>query len=114
MTGKSLLWTLGGGGILLGLGLLAYVVAAYTAGRPDRAVFNPDWDLCIPDDSCVAVAAPCGEWEPVNSVHEEEAAAYYGHLIEVVESNGMLCMSVNLDRRKPAAYCVRGVCSLAQ
>jgi hypothetical protein len=94
--------------------MLVYIISELTTGAPDRAVFSPEWVLCDEGDVCVAVAAPCGEWQPVNGTHEEVAAAYYGHLITVVEEAEMICMSTNLSRRKSAAYCRYGVCELAQ
>ncbi len=114
MRGKHLVWTLGGSSILLGLGVLVYIIFGLTAGRPDRPVFNPEWVYCDQGDVCVAVQAPCGEWQPVNMKREEDAAAYYGHLITVVEEAEMVCMSTNLSRWTPAAYCLSGTCTLAQ
>lgn len=114
MKGKRLVWPASGAGILLGIGLLVYVVAGLTAGKPDRPVFSPDWELCDRGDVCVTVQAPCGEWQPVNAKYEADAAAYYSHLITVVEAAGMECMSTNLSRGKPAAFCLSGVCSVAQ
>ncbi len=113
MKGKRLVWAVGGAGILFGVGLLVYVVAGLTAGEPDRPVFSPEWTLCDGGDVCVAVQAPCGEWQPVNAKHQADAAAYYGHLMTVVETAGMECVSTNLSRSKPAASCLSAVCSLA-
>jgi hypothetical protein len=114
MKGKRLVWAVGGAGILLGSGLLVYAFAGLTTSKPDRRVFSPIWEVCDQGDVCVAVQDPCGEWQPVNKKHEEDAAAYYGHLITVVDTTGMECVSVNLSRRKPAAYCLSGACSVAQ
>ncbi|MDH3229905.1 MAG: hypothetical protein OEN55_08950 [Alphaproteobacteria bacterium] len=114
MKGKRLVGAVGGAGILFGLGLLVYVISGLIAGQPDRPVFSSEWVLCDEGDMCVAVAAPCGEWQPVNRAHEEAAAAYYGHLITVVEEAEMMCMSTNLSMRKPAAYCRSGVCEPAR
>ncbi len=114
MTGKRLFWIAGGLGVLALAAALAYVVSGLVAGEKDRAVFSPEWELCRAGDICIAVQAPCGEWQPVNEKHEVDATAYYDHLITVVESTGMICMSVNVSRRKPAAYCLAGACTLAQ
>ena len=114
MTGKNLGWIAGGTGALLALGAFVYVVAGFTAGKPDRPVFSPEWGLCDDGNTCVAVEAPCGEWQAVNAKHEADAAAYYGHLITVVETTGMECVSTNLNRQTPAAYCLSGVCDLAR
>ena len=113
MKGKRLVWAVGGAGILLGVGLLVYVVAGLTAGKPYRPVFSPEWKLCDQGDVCVAVQAPCGEWQPVNRKHKADAAAYYGHLMTVVETTGMECVGSNLSRGKPMASCRSGVCSVA-
>lgn len=114
MSGKRLVWISGGLGALLLLAALAYLVFGSAAGERGRTVFSPEWESCDGGDICVAVKAPCGEWQPVNRKHEVEAAAYYGHLITVVEEAEMICMSVNLSRRKPGAYCLSGTCTLAQ
>ena len=113
MKDKRLVWAVGGAGFLLGVGSLVYVVAGLTAGNQDRPVFNPEWGLCDGADICVAVQAPCGEWQPVNRKHEADAAAYYGHMMTVVETTRMECVSTNLSSGKPAAYCLSGVCSVA-
>lgn len=114
MTGRRTGWIVGGLGALLLLGVLVYVVSGLVAGNRGRAVFSPEWELCGRGDACVAVAAPCGGWQPVNEKHEDDATAYYGHLITVVEEAEMMCMSANLSTRKPGAYCLTGVCALAQ
>jgi hypothetical protein len=114
MKGKHLVWAVGGAGILLGVGLLVNVLAGITAGKHDRPVFGPEWTVCDGGDICVAVQAPCGEWQPVNAKHEVDAAAYYDHLMTVVEATGMECVSTNLSRVRPAASCRSGACSLAQ
>jgi len=94
------------------LSAILYVVAGRSDDRAPRPVFNPQWQECRTGDACVAVQAPCGEWQPVNGRHETDAAAYYGHLITVVEETGMECVSTNLSTRKPAAYCRLGKCTL--
>lgn len=114
MKDKRLVWATAGAIFLVGAGLLAYAVSGLTAGRPVRPVFSPDWQSCDLGEACVAVQAPCGEWQPVNWMHEADAAAYYSHLITVVETTGMECVSTNLSRTKPAAYCLSGTCSFAQ
>lgn len=106
-------WIAGGAGALLLVGVAIYIVAELTAGDRDRPLFSPEWELCDRADICVAVPAPCGEWQPVNEKYEQDAAAYYAHLIAVVESE-MICMSRNLNPRKPQALCISGVCGLAQ
>jgi len=113
MKRKRLVWAVGAAGVSIGIGMFAYVVSGLTARNPDRAVFSPEWGLCDSGDACVAVEAPCGEWQSVNRKHAGDAAAYYGHLITVVETTGMECVSVTLSRPKPAAYCVSGACELA-
>ena len=111
MGGRLIAWLAGGGAVLV-LSSLFYVFAWPSSDRPRRPVFSPQWELCEPGDSCVAVQAPCGEWQPVNGIHESDAAAYYGHLMTVVEETGMECVSTNLSTRKPAAYCQSETCTL--
>lgn len=113
MKGKLVGWLAGGAAVLF-LSSLLYVFAWPSADRPGRPVFSPQWELCEAGETCVAVQAPCGEWQPVNEVHEGDAAAYYGHLMTVVEETGMECVSTNLSTRKPAAYCRSGTCTLGQ
>ena len=114
MKGRRFGWIAGGAGAVLLMGAVIYVISDLTAGNRDRPVFSREWELCDSADVCVAVPAPCGEWQPVNQRHEQDAAAYYGHLITVVEEAEMVCMSVNLSTRRPQAFCVSGVCGLAQ
>jgi hypothetical protein len=103
---------LAGGAAVLALSSLLYVFAGPWADAPRRPVFDPRWELCEAGETCVAVQAPCGEWQPANAKHETEAAAYYGHLMTVVEATGMECVSTTLNTRKPAAYCLSGTCTL--
>ena len=113
MTGPASRWLIGGG-VIVAATTLFYVLAGRAVERPARPVFSPDWQLCIPGDSCAAVPAPCGEWQAVNSVHKEAATAYYEHLITVVEETGMDCVVTRLGRGEPAAHCVSGTCAIAE
>lgn len=113
MKGGRVGWIAGGASALLLLVATVYFIAGLMAGEADRPLFSPEWELCDTGEVCVAVQAPCGEWQPVNEKYEEDAAAYYDHLIRVVESE-MVCMRVNMSTRKPQAFCVSGVCGLAQ
>ncbi len=112
MTTRRLQWI--GGGVLgaLSVGAVVYVVSELGGAAPDRPVYNAEWALCIPGDRCVAVQAPCGEWQPANARHEGAAATYYSHLMTIVEETGMECVGSNLSRRKPAAQCLSGTCNL--
>lgn len=112
MKDKRLLWILGAAGVSA-LGALFYLLSN-PSDSPRRAVFKPGWELCEAGDSCVAVAGPCGEWKPVNSAHEDESAAYYRHLISVVEKGEMICMERFHDTTKPPALCISGSCELAE
>lgn len=112
MRGKRLAWAAGGAAALL-LSSILYVLAGRPDDRPRRPVFSRQWESCDRVEACVAVQAPCGEWQPVSETHETDAAAYYGHLMTVVEETGMECVSTNLSTRRPAAYCVSGKCTIS-
>jgi len=113
MKRKVTAW-LAGGGTVLAVSSFVYVFAWPAPDRPRRPVFDPQWEQCGAGDVCVAVQAPCGEWQPANAAHEKDAAAYYAHLMTVVEEAGMECGSANLSVRKPAAYCKSGTCTLSE
>jgi len=113
MKAKLIGW-LAGGGAVLAVSSFLYVFAWPASDTPRRPVFDPLWELCGAGEACVAVQAPCGEWQPVNAAHEQDAAAYYTHLMTVVEETGMECVSTNLSVGKPAAYCKSGTCVLSQ
>lgn len=112
MKSKKLLLALGAGGIVA-LGVLFHLLSN-PDDSPRRAVFKPGWELCEGGDTCVAVAGPCGEWKPVNGKYEDEAAAYYRHLITVVEKGEMMCMERFFDGENPGALCISGTCELAE
>ncbi len=112
MTKKRLQWIGAGALGTLSVVAIAYVVSGLGGAAPDRPVFNAEWALCTPGDICVTVLAPCGEWQPVNARHEGAAAAYYSHLMTIVEATGMECVGTNLSRRKTPAQCLSGACKL--
>lgn len=113
MDGKLIKW-LAGCAAVLAVSSFVYVFARPSADQPRRLVFDSQWQLCAAGDVCVAVPAPCGEWQPVNAAHRRDASAYYGHLMTVVEETGMECVSTNLSMHKPAAHCRSGACVLSQ
>lgn len=112
MKSKGLIWFLGAAGAVA-LAVLFYLLSN-PLEEPRRALFREGWELCEVGDKCVAVDAPCGEWKPVNEKYEDDAAAYYRHLITVVEKGEMVCMESFVGGTKPNAWCVSGACTLAQ
>lgn len=106
-------WLAGGAGLVF-LGAVIYVAGGFVRGSTERPVYNYEWALCEAAEQCVAVPAPCGEWEAVNKRFETEAEAYYAHLITVVEQQEMTCLSTRLSTRIRGAYCQGGICTIAR
>lgn len=110
---KRLGWIAGGAGVLL-LGAAIYFVSGIMEGDSVRPVYNYEWAKCEATEQCAVVSAPCGEWEAVNARFEKEATAYFAHLAEVVEKQGMVCLSTSLRTQVRGAYCQSGACKLAE
>lgn len=79
-----------------------------TTGK--RPTFDPEWQRCEPGDSCVVVAAPCEDWEPVNARYRDDAAAYYQHLMTLIETTELWCPSTGNPLLTPRAECVAERC----
>lgn len=114
MNRRRALIATGAAAILIGIGIIAYNIVGVMRDGTERPLFDAEWALCDDGDACVAVPAPCGQWEPVNSKHARDAADYYSHLITVVEETEMQCLRASLSTRRPDAYCVSGTCKLGR
>lgn len=80
--------------------------------RGKRPTFSAEWQRCEAGDTCVAVAAPCQDWEAVNERYHDDAAAYYNHLMAVIESSELWCPSRSIPTMTPFAMCLSGQCAI--
>ena len=88
-----------------------YDVGAFSS----RPSFDRTWAYCESGDRCTAIRAPCESWVAINDKHLDDARAYYDHMITLVEdSPQMECASNPQGDIQPKAYCLSGLCALAQ
>ena len=81
----------------------------------ERPRYDQTWAYCDSGDRCTAIRAPCDSWIAISDKHLDEATAYYDHMIALVEeSPQMECASSPQSDVQPKAYCLSGLCMLAQ
>ncbi len=81
----------------------------------ERPRYDQTWAYCDSGDRCAAVRAPCDSWVAISDKHLDDATAYYDHMIALVEeSPQMECASSPQSDIQPKAYCLSGLCMLAQ
>ncbi len=97
---------------LLAIGIwYLYDVGAFSS----RPSFDRTWAYCESGERCTAIRAPCESWVSINNKHLGDARAYYDHMIALVEdSPQMECASSPHSDIQPKAYCLSGLCALAQ
>ncbi len=98
------------------VGGTAYYYLPGETGEPDkRQVFDAQWQSCETVDACVVLLAPCGTWETVNRKFQSEAAAYYEHMIALVDESGKFyCAQMPTFGPAPPAICQFGQCAIAR
>jgi len=80
-----------------------------------RLSYDRTWAYCESGERCTAVRAPCDSWIAIGDKHLDDARAYYDHMISLVEeSPQMECGSAPQGDIQPKAYCLSGICALAQ
>jgi hypothetical protein len=88
-----------------------YDVGAFSS----RPSYDRTWAYCESGDRCTAIRAPCESWVAINDKHMGDARAYYDHMIALVEdSPQMECASSLQSDVQPKAYCLSGLCMVAQ
>lgn len=103
--------------VALGLAMVLLVVGGgyylFQSGAfRDRPQFDRRWEYCESGDRCIAVRAPCESWVSINEKHLDDARAYYGHMISVIENSSELaCQSRPHGDRPPIGYCLSGLCA---
>ena len=106
--------------IVLGAALVAMLVIGilylYDLGAfSSRPGYDKTWAYCESGDRCTAIRAPCESWVAISDKNLDVAEAYYDHMIALVEeSPQMECGSAPQSEVEPKAYCLAGVCALAQ
>ncbi len=98
------------------VGGTAYYYLPGDTGEPvKRQVFNPQWQSCETGDRCAVLLAPCGIWETVNAKFQSEAAAYYEHMISLVDESGKFhCAQMPVFGQAPPAVCRIGLCAITR
>lgn len=98
------------------VGGTAYYYFPDDTGEPDkRQVFDSQWQSCEAGDACVVLLAPCAAWETVNGKFRSEAAAYFEHMISVVDESGKFhCAQMPTFGPAPAAVCQFGKCAISR
>lgn len=88
-----------------------YDIGAFSS----RPGYDETWAYCESGDKCTAIRAPCDSWIAINNRHLGDASAYYDHMITLVEeSSQMECATAPQSDIQPKAYCLSGLCMLAQ
>ena len=97
---------------MLAIGILyLYDLGAFST----RPSYDKTWAYCESGDRCTAIRAPCDSWVAISNKKLDDAEAYYDHLITLVEeSSQMECGSAPQSDIEPKAYCLSGICALAQ
>jgi hypothetical protein len=97
---------------MLAIGILyLYDLGAFST----RPSYDKTWAFCESGDRCTAIRAPCDSWVAISNKKLDDAEAYYNHLITLVEdSSQMECGSAPQSDIEPKAYCLSGICALAQ
>jgi hypothetical protein len=106
--------------IVLGAALVAMLVIGvwylYDFGAfSSRLSYDRTWAYCESGERCTAIRAPCDSWVAIGDKHLDDARVYYDHMITLVEeSPQMECGSAPQGDIEPKAYCLSGICALAQ
>jgi len=97
---------------MLAIGILyLYDLGAFST----RPSYDKTWAYCESGDRCTAIRAPCDSWVAISNEKLDDAEAYYNHLITLVESSSQMeCGSALQSDIEPKAYCLSGICALAQ
>ncbi len=96
-------------------GTAYYYLPGDTAEPEQRQVFDPQWQSCETGDVCVVLLAPCGTWETANRKFKSQAAAYYEHMISLVDESGKFhCTSMPKFGPAPPAICQAGLCVITR
>jgi len=97
---------------MLAIGILyLYNLGAFST----RPSYDKTWAYCESGDRCTAIRAPCNSWVAISNKKLDDAEAYYNHLITLVEDSAQMeCGSAPQSDIEPKAYCLSGICALAQ
>jgi hypothetical protein len=88
-----------------------YDIGAFSS----RQSYDKTWAYCESGEKCIAIRAPCDSWVAIGETHLDDARAYYDHVIALVEdSPQMECASTPQGDIQPKAYCLSGLCIVAQ
>lgn len=112
MNRKRIVVTVGAVAVAAAVSVGGYRLYQELDARGKRPTFNPEWQRCEAGDACVAIPAPCEDWVAVNARHRDDAAAYYAHLMTVIESIELWCTSTGNPLTTPRAICLSGQCAL--
>lgn len=112
MKRKQILISIAAAVAVAALGVGGYRLYETLDAQGKRPTFDPAWQRCETSDVCVAVPAPCEDWAAVKERYRDDAAAYYAHLMTLIENTELWCPSTGNPLVTPRAECIAEQCTI--